>query len=119
MADPDVSPHEGPSRAPVLAPATPAQTVPEESDLPRLARTLQARSDDVLALAVERTIDSGQIVDALVQESFERIATLSTLAVARWMAGDGLEVTNEAARETGYIFGQLAAHRGASLKEVA
>jgi hypothetical protein len=91
---------------------------PSEQNLHRLARALQARSEDVLALTVERTIGSGQIVDALVQDSFEQICALSTVAVARWMAGDGLEATNEAQRETAYIFGQLAAHRGAFLKEV-
>ena len=79
---------------------------------------LGARAADVLTLSVERTVGSGQDVDALIQDSFEQICTISTVAVARWMAGEGLEVTNEAARETSYIFGQLAARQGASLKEV-
>jgi diguanylate cyclase (GGDEF)-like protein len=118
MADRSPSPEEEPTRAPALALAAPGPVAPSEQNLHRLARTLQARSDDVLALTVERTIGSGQIVDALVQDSFEQIGALSTVAVARWMAGDGLEATNEAQRETSYIFGQLAAHRGASLKEV-
>jgi diguanylate cyclase (GGDEF)-like protein len=89
-----------------------------DGDLKRLGRALQARADDVLALTVERTTGSGQDVDSLIQDSFERICKISTVAVARWIAGDGLEVTNPAARETGYIFGQLAAHRAASLQEV-
>jgi diguanylate cyclase (GGDEF)-like protein len=118
MADRRPTPKEEPTRAPTLALAVPTPVAPSEQNLHRLARTLQARSEDVLALTVERTIGSGQIVDALVQDSFEQIGALSTVAVARWMAGDGLEATNEAQRETSYIFGQLAAHRGASLKEV-
>jgi diguanylate cyclase (GGDEF)-like protein len=73
----------------------------------------------VLTVTVDRTVGSGQVVDALVQDSFERICKIGTVAVARWMAGEGLDVTREAGKETWYIFGQLAAHRGASLKEVA
>src|ERR1700677_2834723 len=118
MADPRPSPKEEPKRAPRLALAAPVSVAASQQNLHRLARKLQACSEDVLALTVERTIGSGHIVDALVQDSFEQICVLSTVAVARWMAGDGLEATNEAQRETSYIFGQLAAHRGASLKEV-
>ena len=40
------------------------------------------------------------------------------MAVARWIAGEGVEVTNDAARETSQIFGELAARRAASLNEV-
>jgi diguanylate cyclase (GGDEF)-like protein len=110
------SPKEPPSRAPARALAT--SVVDVEQELHRLARTLQARNEEVLARTVERTVDSGQVVDGLIQDSFERICTLTTIAVARWMAGEGLEVTNEAGKATWKIFGQLAAHRGASLKEV-
>jgi diguanylate cyclase (GGDEF)-like protein len=116
MGDKDSNPAKQLSRAP--ADAETALSRDGEQHLRRLARAVQARTDDVLSLTVERTIGSGEIVDALVQEKFERICTLSTDAVARWIAGEGLEVTNEAGRETWYIFGQLAAHRGASLKEV-
>ena len=54
----------------------------------------------------------------MVQESFERISLSSTMAVARWIAGEGIEVAVEAGRETWEIFGELAAHRAASLNEV-
>ena len=84
----------------------------------RLGEAVLARADDVLAETVARTKDSGEPVDPAVQESFERICTNSTTAVARWIAGDPLEVTNESARETSHIFGELAAHRAASLQEV-
>ena len=40
------------------------------------------------------------------------------MAVARWIAGEGAEVAIEAGRETWPIFGELAAHRAASLNEV-
>ena len=119
MADKDPNPNLDAPKAPVTVVPPPAPGAQIEQEVNLLGRRVQARGEDVVSLTVERTIDSGQIVDALVQESFERICTLSTTAVARWMAGDGLEVTNDAGRETWYIFGQLAAHRGASLKEVA
>jgi diguanylate cyclase (GGDEF)-like protein len=102
-------------RAPVPPVALPEQHTPE---LCLLGRTLLARSDEVLRETVVRTSDSGEVVDAVVQGSFERICVSSTTAVARWIAGEGLEVTNAAARETSQIFGELAAHRAASLNEV-
>jgi len=83
-----------------------------------LGETLLARAEYVLSETVARTSDSGEAVDAMVQERFERICESSTSAVARWIAGEGLEVTNDAARETSQIFGELAAHRAASLTEV-
>ncbi len=83
-----------------------------------LGEAVVARCGEVLAETVVQTSGSGQIVEQAVQGSFERICTNSTIAVARWIAGDGLEVTNEAAIETSKIFGELAAHRAASLHEV-
>jgi diguanylate cyclase (GGDEF)-like protein len=87
-------------------------------DLCRLGETLKARTEDVLKLTVERTSGAGHEVDALVQESFERISRRSTIAVARWISGEGMAVAIEAGRETWEIFGELAAHRAASLNEV-
>ncbi len=72
----------------------------------------------MLEQTVARTSGSGEVVDALVQESFERICNSSTIAVARWIAGEGMEVAIEAGRETWEIFAELAAHRAASLNEV-
>jgi diguanylate cyclase (GGDEF)-like protein len=79
---------------------------------------LKARADDVRNLTVARTTGSDHLLDALVQESFERISMSSTIAVARWIAGESMEVAIEAGRETWEIFGELAAHRAASLNEV-
>lgn len=87
-------------------------------DLRRLGELLKARAAYVRDLTVERTTGSDHTVDALVQESFERISMSSTIAVARWIAGEGMEVAIEAGRETWEIFGELAAHRAASLNEV-
>src|ERR1700704_439349 len=104
------------SRMP-LPPSVAAMGEPS-ADLRRLGEALKARGADVLSETVAQTTGSGEIVDPPVQERFERICTNSTIAVARWIAGDGLEVTNDAARETSRIFGELAAHRAASLNEV-
>jgi diguanylate cyclase (GGDEF)-like protein len=88
------------------------------ADLRRLGEALKARAEDVLTLTVARTTGSDQVIDALVQDSFERISMSSTIAVARWTAGEGLEVAREAGRATWEIFGELAAQRAASLNEV-
>jgi diguanylate cyclase (GGDEF)-like protein len=89
-----------------------------EDELRVLGEALLARADDVLRETVARTIESGEVVDAQVQERFERICEGSTTAVARWIAGEGIEVTNASAQETSQIFGELAARRAASLNEV-
>ena len=91
---------------------------PSEAQFRRLGEAVVARADDVLKGTVRETSTSGQIVDAHVQSSFERICAGSTVAVARWIAGEPIEVTNDAAIETSRIFGELAAHRAASLHEV-
>jgi diguanylate cyclase (GGDEF)-like protein len=85
----------------------------------RLGEAVLARVDYVRAETAARTRESGEAVDPAVQQSFERVCVNSTTAVARWIAGDGLEVTNDSARESARIFGELAAHRAASLQEVA
>ena len=102
-----------------LLPTPPSALMEEPSeDLCRLGEALKARAEDVLHLTVARTAGSGEAIDAVVQGSFERISRSSTMAVARWIAGEGIEVAVEAGRETWEIFGELAAHRAASLNEV-
>jgi diguanylate cyclase (GGDEF)-like protein len=98
----------------------PPSPVAEQSgeDLRRLGEALKTRAEDVLARTVAHTSGSGHDVDAVVQGSFERISRSSTIAVARWMEGEGMEVAIEAGKETWEIFGELAAHRAASLNEV-
>ena len=66
-----------------------------------------------------RSAESSAVtLDALVEDSFARVGSVSTIAVARWMAGDGEEVAREVGRESWRIFGQLAAQRAAPLNEV-
>ncbi len=101
----------------VPAPPSAPREQPGE-DLHRLGEELKARAEDVLKLTVERTAGPEHDVDGVVQESFERICKSSTLAVARWLAGEGMEVAIEAGRETWEIFGELAVQRAASLNEV-
>jgi diguanylate cyclase (GGDEF)-like protein len=98
----------------VSAPASDALA----ADLRRLGEATRARAADILRETVAQTSQSGQVVDAPVQSRFEEICTGSTVAVARWIAGEGLEVTLDASRDTSRIFGELAAHRAASLHEV-
>ncbi len=83
-----------------------------------LGEALKARTEDVVAGMVVRTQQSGHVLDAMVEEQFARVGTVSTLAVARWMAGEGPEVAREVGREAWHIFGQLAAQRAAPLNEV-
>jgi len=111
--------HSGLGRDEKHAPPVPPAALQEPvEDLSPLGEALKARAEDVLAETVARTSESGETVDAVVQESFERISTSSTMAVARWIAGEGIEVAVEAGRETWEIFAELAAHRAASLDEV-
>jgi diguanylate cyclase (GGDEF)-like protein len=88
------------------------------ADLRPLGEALCACADEVLAQTVAQTVNADVPLDAVVQGSFERICTGSTIAVARWIAGDPIEVTLESSRETSKIFGELAAHRAAALGEV-
>jgi diguanylate cyclase (GGDEF)-like protein len=105
-----------PDQKQVQRPAPSSQAL--VADLRSLGEATLARCADVLRETVAQTSKSGQIVDQPVQQSFEEICTASTTAVARWIAGDPLEVTLDASRATSRIFGELAAHRAASLHEV-
>jgi diguanylate cyclase (GGDEF)-like protein len=95
-----------------------APVEPFEEDLRRLGEALNARAEDVLAGTVARTRAAKHVLDAAVEESFERVGMASTAAVASWMAGQGLEAAREVGMESWRIFGQLAADRVAPLNEV-
>ena len=97
--------------APVIATAA-------ADDLRRLGEMLNERTADVVGETVRRSAESGRTLDAVVEESFERVGAVSTVAVARWMAGEGEDVAREVGREAWSIFGQLAAQRAAPLNEV-
>jgi diguanylate cyclase (GGDEF)-like protein len=87
-------------------------------DLCCLGRALNAHTRDVVALMVLHTQESGAPLDAIVEERFARVGTVSTVAVARWMAGEGVEVAREVGKEAWQIFAQLASQRAAPLNEV-
>jgi diguanylate cyclase (GGDEF)-like protein len=89
-----------------------------DADLRRLGEALKRGTDEVVARLQHRSAESGRTLDPLVEESFARVGSVSTIAVARWMAGDGEEVAREVGRESWRIFGQLAAQRAAPLNEV-
>jgi len=108
---------KAPDHSLVSQPAA-ADASPSADQLRLLGEAVHARCPDVLRETVAQTSESGEQVDVSVQQSFERICTNSTVAVSRWIAGDGLDVTLDASRETSHIFGELAAHRAASLHEV-
>jgi diguanylate cyclase (GGDEF)-like protein len=102
---------------PVPLPPTALEGEPGE-ELRRLGEVLKVRVEEVLERTVEQTAGPDHHVDAVVQDSFERISRTSSIAVARWISGEGMEVAIEDGRETWEIFGELAVHRAASLDEV-
>ncbi len=86
--------------------------------LSRLGQAVSARTDDVVEAMLRRTRESGCQLEATVEERFARVGTVSTIAVARWMSGEGAEVAREVGQEAWQIFGQLASQRAAPLNEV-
>ncbi len=87
-------------------------------DVHPLGEALKARAADVLDMTAARVSQRSEDVDAVVQDRFQRINRSSTMAIARWMAGEGAEVAIEAGEETWVIYGELAAHRAASLNQL-
>src|SRR5215203_5460375 len=87
-------------------------------ELSRLGHELSARTDEVVARMMHRSAESTQTLDRVVEESFEDVGTVSTVAVARWMAGEGEAVAREVGQESWRIFAQLASQREAPLNEV-
>jgi diguanylate cyclase (GGDEF)-like protein len=87
-------------------------------ELHLLGQTLHGRTEEVVALMVASTRASSVTLDEGVEQSFECVGRFSTIAVARWMAGEGEEVARQVGQEPWRIFGQLAAQRAAPLNEV-
>jgi diguanylate cyclase (GGDEF)-like protein len=88
------------------------------TELSRLGQELSARTDDVVARMMRRSTESSRTLDKVVEDSFEDVGTVSTVAVARWMAGEGEAVAREVGQESWRIFAQLASQREAALNEV-
>jgi len=89
-----------------------------ERDLATLGEELGERTEQVVAGIRRRNEESGALLERLVEDSFVKVGTVSTVAVARWMAGEGADVAREVGQESWHIFGQLAAQRAAPLNEV-
>jgi len=99
-------------------PAPPAPLSELREDVFPLGEALKVRAEDVLDLTTARGTGRGRDVDAAVQDRFERMNRSSTLAVARWLAGEGVEVAIEASKDGWLIYGELAAHRAATLDQL-
>jgi diguanylate cyclase (GGDEF)-like protein len=90
----------------------------QEYELARLGHALHARVDDVVEAMLARTQASSRRLDPAVEERFARVGAVSTIAVARWMSGEGADAAREVGQEAWQIFGQLASQRAAPLNEV-
>jgi diguanylate cyclase (GGDEF)-like protein len=100
-----------------LAPAAAAEQTGKE--IRRLGEALEARTEDVVDGTVARAADAGGVlVDPLVQSSFDQMCRVSTVALARWMAGGSPEEGREASHEVFQHHGQMAAERAAPLNEM-
>jgi diguanylate cyclase (GGDEF)-like protein len=89
-----------------------------ETQLTRLGTALNTRTPDVVERMMLRSSASTQTLDRVVEESFKEVGAVSTVAVARWMAGEGEAVAREVGQESWRIFAQLASQREAPLNEV-
>jgi diguanylate cyclase (GGDEF)-like protein len=100
---------------PAPRPDIPAEPAP---GVRRLGEELLTQTGTVVMRTVARNVDSGLALSDVVEERFERMGEISTVAVARWIAGDSPEAAVQAGQEVWQIFGQLAAQRAAPLAEV-
>src|SRR3954451_8926856 len=89
------------------------------TELAQLGQELSTRTDDVVARMMKLSAESSRTLDKVVEASFEDVGTVSTVAVARWMAGEGEAVAREVGQESWRIFAQLASQREAALNEVS
>ncbi len=89
-----------------------------QDELRLLGQCLHRRTDEVVDLMLASTRASSVVLDEKVEQSFAQVGRFSTIAVARWMAGEGEEVARQVGQEPWRIFGQLAAQRAAPLNEV-
>ena len=101
------------------SPPSPVAVEQPGEDVRRLGEALEARTEDVVNGTLARATDAGGVlVDALVQSSFDRICRVSTVALAKWMAGGSPEDGREASQEAFQHRGQMAAQRVVPLNEM-
>ena len=104
---------------PLRQAAASASAFPTPSrDVRRLGAELLRQTDTVVARTLARHSESRLTLSVGVEQRFERVGEISTIAVARWMAGESPEAAVEVGHEVWQIFGQLAAQRAAPLNEV-
>ncbi len=89
-----------------------------ERDIRRLGEALNEQTEAVVSGMRRRTRESGVVLEPPVEESFVKVGAVSTVAVARWMAGEGPEAAREVGQESWKIFAQRAAQHAAPLNEV-
>ncbi|MHB1538714.1 MAG: putative bifunctional diguanylate cyclase/phosphodiesterase [Solirubrobacteraceae bacterium] len=91
---------------------------PLVAELHMLGEQLDQRTSEVVARIVEKVEAAGPPLHGNVEDRFRRVGEVSTIAVARWMAGGGEDAAREVGREASRIFGHLGAQRDAPLHEV-
>jgi diguanylate cyclase (GGDEF)-like protein len=113
------------SAEPATSPQANARVAPSPSlspeptaDVRRLGNELTAQTNEVVKRTLARNNESRLALSDVVEERFERVGEISTIAVASWMAGESPESAIEVGKEVWHIFGQLAAQRAAPLNEV-
>jgi diguanylate cyclase (GGDEF)-like protein len=92
-------------------------------DLRRLGEALLESVEEVIASVTarahrKRELEGQPILDEAVEESFERLGTLSTAAVARWIAGETVDEAFAAGEEFSRAFAQMVASSDVPLGEV-
>ncbi len=95
-----------------------AQGSSPNAALRALGDELNARTGEVVDRIIALVERSGQVLDMRVEDRFLRVGEVSTVAVARWMAGGGEDAAREVGRDASRIFGQIGAQRDAPLNEL-
>ncbi len=114
-----IDPQPDGSEAKGSAPSAPPDPVGEPQDgLRPLGEALKARASDVFERTAARAKGRERDIELSVQERFREINTSSTIAIARWFSGEGAEGAIESGQQTWLIYGELAARRAASLKQL-
>jgi hypothetical protein len=109
------------------APASSSGAVGDQHrhDVHRLGEALEARTEEVVDGTNARAANGGGVldgggvlVDLSVQSGFDRMCRVSTVALARWIAGGSPEEGREASQEVFQHHGQMAAERAVPLNEM-